>query len=693
MLREGLRLHGAGHLAEAARCYQQAHLDDTGDPEALLMLGILARQTNQPAAAVELAAQAVHLRPHRAHYHLNLGLAYFAAGDYGAAEACYSAALALDSKLAQAWYSLGELAQTRQNPAIAEGCFQLAAAANPAHWRSALAHGNMLARQQKYCEATAVYACALELAPNEPDLHLAAGAAAAEFRLYAEAIAHYRRAIVLRPSFAEAHLMLGNALFDSGNFIAAALCYQQAIHLRPNYAKALCNLGNTLFKLDRMKEAVRCYERALLLDPTLDSVYNNLGNALVECRDLQRAESCFRTALALDPACAKYYNSLGNVLLKRNALREAESAYRSALALDPLYAIAHVNLATALMKLSRASEMVAHYQRGLALDPTSHGARYNLSIADLRAGRFRQGWLGHESRWDFPELRMRRRPFALEFGNTPAVPQWRGEPIAGKTILLHAEQGFGDTIQFVRYAPLVAALGAHVVLEVQSPLRTLLANLPGVDCLIARGDPLPAFDLHCPLLSLPFAFDTGVDTIPDTTPYLTVPAQSIAAARARFPSRENGPRSLRVGLVWAGNPKHSGDSQRSTTLRTLAPLVRVPGVTAISLQKGPATEQLHEAPDLQLLDADPALDDFAGTAALISTLDVLITVDTAAAHLAGALGVPVWLLLPYLADWRWLEGRTDSPWYPTARLFRQPAPGDWPALIARVAQSLRNHST
>jgi len=693
MLIEGMRLHGAGRMSEAAVCYQTAHLADTSDPEALLMLGILARQSKQTEVAVELTTQAVRLRPRRAHYHLNLGMAYFAAGDYAAAEACYQDALLLDGKQAQAWCCLGELARARKDANIAEGCYRLAAAVNPQHWRTALDHGNLLVRQRKFGEAAAVYATALKLSPAAPELHLAAGFAAAAVNLHKDALRHYYLALALRPNFPEAYLMRGNSLFACENYIAAAISYQEAIRMRPDYTKAICNLGNTLFRLDRMKEATACYERAIVLDPSQAAIHHNLGNALVERREFVRAEQCFRTALSLDANCPKYYNGFGNVLLRRFALAEAEQAYRTALALDPLYPAAHVNLATALMKQGRTEEMYSHYQCGLALDPKSHGARYNLSIADLRAGKYRKGWEGHESRWQFHELHMKPRPFAVDFGKQKAVPQWKGEEMAGKTVLLHAEQGLGDTIQFARFAPLVAARGAHVVLEVQVPLRRLLSCLPGVDRVIAYGEPLPSFDLHCPLMSLPLAFDIEVETIPGDVPYLSAAPSAISEARERFPSREQGAGSLRVGIVWAGNPKHRGDALRSIHLSALEPLASIEGLTLISLQKGIAAHQISEVSELfrsRIVDADPALNDFADTAALVSTLDLVISVDTAVAHLAGALGVPLWLLVPYLADWRWLENRDDSPWYPTARIFRQPTQGDWGGAVDRLVRVLRS---
>jgi hypothetical protein len=318
------------------------------------------------------------------------------------------------------------------------------------------------------------------------------------------------------------------------------------------------------------------------------------------------------------------------------------------------------------------------YRRGLALDPASPGGRYNLALALLREGSFREGWLLHESRWDFRELKLRRRYFPQ--------PQWKGESLTGKTILLHAEQGLGDTLQFVRYLPLVAALGGRVVLEVQPRLFRLLQSMEGAERVLARGESLPGFDCHCPLMSLPLLFDTTPETIPAATPYLQPDASAVAAAWQLHPRHGE---QLRVGLCWAGNPQYKSDEQRSTSLEHLLPLAHASGATFFSLQFGPAAAQIESVrPRFPLIDACSHHKDFAETAAFAATLDLVLSVDTSVAHLAGAMGLPVWVLLPHLADWRWMEGRDDSPWYPTARLFRQSSPGGWQSLAERVRDEL-----
>jgi tetratricopeptide (TPR) repeat protein len=415
------------------------------------------------------------------------------------------------------------------------------------------------------------------------------------------------------------------------------------------------------------------------LKPDTIAARHNLGNALLHRRDYLRAEECFREALAQESSRAEHHNSLGNALLQQRRADEAEECYRKALELNPDYAAAHINLANVLLKLGQQEEMKRHYLRGLALDPESPGGQYNLALSCLREGNFREGWQRHEWRWDFRELSLRRRAFIQ--------PQWKGQPLHGETILLHAEQGLGDTLHFVRYIPLAAARGAHVILEVQPRLRRLLGNIEGAGHVLARGEPLPEFAFHCPLMSLPLAFDTTLETIPSATPYVHADASAIAAAWQQYPRRKE---ELRVGLAWAGNPQYKSDEQRSTTLETLLPLAEVQGVTFFSLQFGPATAQIDlTRARFPIIDACSHHKDFAETAALAATLDLVLSVDTSVAHLAGAMGLPVWILLPHLADWRWLERRNDSPWYPTARLFRQPTPGDWKSLAENVRDELR----
>jgi hypothetical protein len=290
-------------------------------------------------------------------------------------------------------------------------------------------------------------------------------------------------------------------------------------------------------------------------------------------------------------------------------------------------------------------------------------------------GNFREGWEEYEARWDTESFGAVKRSFSQ--------PLWRGEPLAGESILLHAEQGFGDTMQFVRYVPLVASRGGQVVLEIQPRLRRLLGNLPGAAKVIVRGEELPEFSWHCPLLSLPLAFDTRLANIPAKVPYLYPGEMEVQKWSRRLQGD-----GLRVGLAWAGNPNHVREGERSIPLEQLAPLMQVAGTTFYSLQKGPATAQIHKLPGIRLIDLDSQQNDFADTAAIIANLDLVITVDTAVAHLAGAMGKPVWVLLHHVPDWRWLLHRDDSPWYPAARLFRQTIAKDWTSVIGRVRMEL-----
>jgi tetratricopeptide (TPR) repeat protein len=696
-LREGMLHQAGGRLLEAAECYRRAYDADPGDADALLLLGIVARQTRQFPAAVELTSLAAEPRPGAAHIHLNLALAWADMGEMGRAATECRRAVTLDPRSGQAWRCVGEIAERRGNGRAAVAAYARALKLPSGAAKAALALGNRLCRQERFEEGLGIYARGIRRAPADAVLYFAMGAAAAMLGKTREAKAAYFKALQRRPKFAEVHLSLGNLLYNEGDFAAAAAGYARAIAVRPEYGKAHCNLGNALSALGRYAEAAACYERALALDPDAVAARHNLGNALLHRRDYRRAEECFRQVLRLAPGGAAHHNSLGNALLQQRRDVEAEACYARALQLEPEYAAAHINLANTLLQLGRAEEMTRHYRRGVELDPTSAGGQYNLALACLREGNYREGWRRHESRWDFRELHLPRRGFAQ--------PQWRGEPLDGATILLHAEQGLGDTLQFGRYVPLVAGRGGRVVLEVQPPLRRLLlglevdglglAGLGGTVRVLARGDPLPAFAWHCPLMSLPAAFDTTLESIPSAAPYIQADATAVSAAWQRFPRRGEAGQgeALRVGLAWAGNPRHKSDQQRSITLEQLAPLAEVRGADVrgadfFSLQLGPAAAQIAQA-RFPLIDACSRSQDFAETAAVAATMDLVISVDTSVAHLAGAMGLPVWVMLPHLADWRWLERREDSPWYSTARLFRQPAPGDWTSLAEAVREELR----
>lgn len=673
-VRQGWLHHRAGRLSEAAACYRQAHLQNPRDADALALLGILARRAGRPDAAVQLTALAIRLCPRHPGFRLGLAHALLAAGRHESAARCCRSLLALYPAWAAAWCCFGDIQAARANDAQAQPAWKRAIACGGSSPRAERALGHLLCRQGNFLEAARLYRAGLAKCPKDASLRFALAAALAAAGQSQEAKRAYCETLRLQPAFPEALLNLGNLYYDEGRFAHAAVCCSRALALRPGYAKAWCNLGNALQQLGGIRAAARCYRRTLAIDPSATAAWHNLGNACMARRDFRTAEDCFRRTLQTESHAA-HHNSLGNALLQQRREEEAAACYRRALQLDPAYGAAHTNLANVLMRQGRSEEMLMHYQRALELDPGSAGGHYNLALAYLRQGRFREGWLEHEWRWRFRELHLQSRTFS--------APQWRGQPLRGETILLHAEQGLGDTLQFVRYAPLVAQRGGSVLLEVQPRLKRLLRNLPGVRVL-ARGEALPEFAWHCPLMSLPLAFGSELDTIPARMPYLCADAAEAAGARQRWPGA-----GLRVGLCWAGNPQFRSDEQRSMPLRALLPLARIPGVSWFSLQKGPAAGQIPAlVSEFSIADACSASRDMAETAALVATLDLATSVDTSIAHLAGAMGIPLWVVLPYLADWRWMDHREDSLWYPAARLFRQAAPGDWSAPVAAMQRAL-----
>ncbi len=421
---------------------------------------------------------------------------------------------------------------------------------------------------------------------------------------------------------------------------------------------------------------------AITVNPKAPSYHSNLGNVLKERGRLDEAVACYRRAIDLKLDFPEAHNNLGTALQEQRELDEAVACYRRAIDLKPDYPEAHNNLGSALKEQGRLDDAVACYRMAIHLKPDFPQAHSNLALALLARGDLAAGWEEHEWRWQTLQMIKDRRIFAQ--------PLWRGEAAAGRTLLIHAEQGFGDTLQFCRYARLAADRGLRVVMEVQQPLVRLLRTLACVDLVVGRGEELPDFDLQCPMLSMPLALGTTLATIPSAASYLRADEAQAAAWRTRLAVVAN--QGTRIGLVWAGNPiphlrvAATMDRRRSIAPDRLAPLFDVSGAHFFSLQKdGPAAPE-----HFPLTDVMAEMGDFADTAALIANLDLVISVDTAVAHLAAALGKPVWLLDRFDPCWRWLTGRRDSPWYPTLRLYRQPRPGDWESVVTEVARDLQS---
>jgi Flp pilus assembly protein TadD len=486
-----------------------------------------------------------------------------------------------------------------------------------------------------------------------------------------------RQAIALKPDDAGAYINLGNALRDMGRFDEAIAAYNQALALNPNLPEAHNDLGIALAGKGELDAAIAAYRRAVALNPNLLAGHSNLGVALNMKGQLDEAIAAHRRAISLRPGYTEARN-LGFALKDKGLLDEAVAAYRQAVACRLDHAEAHSDLGNALRESGQLEEAIAVYRRGIALNPSLPEAHHNLAMALLARGDFQQGWEEYEWRWKCKEYLSSAPKFAQ--------PQWDGSRFEGRTLLLLSEQGFGDTIQFIRYLPLVAKRGGKIIIECRPELQRLFETI-AVGCqVIASGQALPEFDFHCFLLSLPHILSTTFANHPQTVPYLQPDTEQTRKWQRRLTEHSA---VVKVGLAWAGSPSHKNDRNRSIELARLATLREATGARFFSLQKGKMPTEAKATPaGVDLVDWSDELNDFADTASLIANLDLVISVDTAVAHLAGAMGKPVWTLLPFVPDWRWLLERQDSPWYPTMRLFRQRFPGDWDGVIARVVEQL-----
>lgn len=609
----------------------------------------------------------------------NTGQQYRKAGDLPRAEAAFRELLSFEPTNAEVWQALGSVCREQGKHDEALTAFQRAVTLDPefaqAHNSLGIAYlerGNLLAAAERLERA-------LELNPELPAAQNNLGNVYLAQGRKADALARYQEAVRLVPSFAEAHGNLGNVLRELGRLDEALASCQRAIELKPSFAIGHNHLGAVYSNLRRWEDAVASFRQAIALQAKYPEAHVNLGDALRELGRLVEAEAALREAARLRPDMAQAHLSLALVLLDRDRLEAAEASCREALRLDARLNAAHQALGMICMQRGQNEEAVACYQRSLSLAPNDPAVHRNLAIALLRLGRYEQGWAEFEWRLQCPEAANRNL----------SQPLWDGSPLAGQTILLHAEQGLGDTLQFVRYAPLVQRRGGRVLLACQRVLLPLLRRAAGIDELMALGDVAPPFHVQAPLLSLPRIFGTTLEAVPAPATYLEADAGLVEQWGRELACVAG----FKVGIAWQGSPYYRFDRHRSIPLEEFAPLAQVPGVRLIGLQKGFGGEQVAALDGrFELVDLGPRLDETSGpfldTAAVVKNLDLIVTSDTALAHLAGALGAPVWLATPLAPDWRWLSEGDRSPWYPTMRLFRQRRRGDWRAVFHSMAAAL-----
>lgn len=623
--------HRDGRLEDAERDYRATLAADPVHVDALHMLGVLRHQKGQHAEAADLVRRAVDLRPDDAALQLNLGNALKAMGELDNAIERFRNALTLAPTFALAHYNLGN--------------------------------------------------------------------AYAAIGRHEDAMYAFGHAVRLQPGDASSHNNLGNALHALGRHAEAAETFRRALKIRPGHAGAHNNLGMALNALGDSAGAVEHFQKALRVQPRFVAAHFNLANTLEATGYHAHAVSGYETALALQPQFTPALFGLGNALAALGRHDEAIAAYERAIGLDPKFSLAWLALGTAQHALGRHAAALRAFDEALRTRPDLAAAHLNRALTWLTLGDFRRGLPEYEWRLDpgardegFGALGLPARASAPVPTCPQGVPRWRGEPLGERTLLIHAEQGFGDTLQFIRFVPSVLALaqtGTRIVLEVQAPLVPLIAPAAQTAriTLIAQGAPRPQADLQCPLLSLPLVLGTSFDALPAPMPYLAAPAPY----RRKWRGSLGGQARRKIGLAWSGRI-HRHET-RSMPLAALEPLFALDGIDWIVLQPD-LTEAEHAA-----LDSHPRarsihrpghkLADFADTAAVIERLDAVVSIDTSIAHLAGALDAKLWLMLPFAADWRWFTNTDSSPWYPRARLVRQPRPGAWDEVVAQVAQALR----
>lgn len=614
--------------------------------------------------------------PSEAERHETEGCRLIREGKPADAERAFRAAIRLDPKHADAHGNLGvAFAHLRRFPE-AEAAFRLAISFDPANLTMYVNLATCLTQQNKHAEAEQWARQAIQLKPELAEAHRLLGSALESRKQLEPAEAAFREAVRLDPKHADARHRLGRILARRDKHKEAEAEYREAVRLKPDFTAAWASLGHVLNDLERHSEAADCAREAVRLDPKSADLQNGLGVSLAGCEKFSEAEAAYRAAIRIAPKLASAHSNLGNTLRASGNLDEAERSLRESLRLKPDYAEAHNNLGIVLVQAGREPEAQKHYDEAVRLRHDYPEARMNRSLSWLGNGDFVRGWPEYE--WRF-KVNRKHKP--------PPGPRWDGSPLNGKILLITSEQGLGDSIHFIRYAPLAKAKGGTVLFDCPGPLASLMATCPGVDRVAARGQAGVTYDFHIPLLSLPGIFGVPPDAATAPIPYFRPDPERVEFWRNELA----GVPGLKVAIAWQGSKVHRGDRLRSVPLTRFAPLAAVPGVSLLSIQKGAGSEQLTDgsATGMGVIDIGSKIaPEMADAAALMMNLDLVVAVDTAVVHLAGALGRPVWVALPFAPDWRWLRQREDSPWYPSMRLFRQTTRGDWDGVFGRLAAAL-----
>lgn len=710
LLETAMGLFQDGRLTQAADLCRQVLARSTQDTGALQLLGVINFQQGDIDAAQHCFSTALLLDKTVSQHHNNLGNVLYVKQDRDGAEVCYREALRLQPDYAEAYYNLGNLFQDAGDLLEAAAHYRQALAFNPHYLVAMSAMGRVLLRQRQPTEAVSYFRQAVQIAPDYTVAQQGLAEALAAQGNSTQAIVFLEAELQGGNSSAQLYHRLGQLYQIQNQDERAQQCFLDAIRLQPIYPQACTslgeiarsmsrlqdaenyflraigqddrcvdahvNLGLLLTDMGRAEEAVARYRHVLQIAPEHMSARANLGSALLSLGKPDEAIVHYMAALSLEPGNAYTCYNLGNALRELGELEAAAGYYRQAMTAKPDFAGAIHNLGVVFYQQGYYAQAVAAYRQALVLAPDFAEGHVNLAITLLLRGAFAEGWAEYEWRLHMPG--------AARFVPPPA--RWTGEPLAGKTIWVRAEQGFGDALQFIRYLPKIQAAGGQVIFACRHELMRLLRHCAGIDQLVESGKRVSA-DYQVALLSLPGIFHTDAVSIPAPVPYIEADPTLAAQWRARL----GGNGRLKIGFVWAANVHNQRIRYRSCGLWSFLPLFQLPNTLFVSLQKGAnVADHLAELPtSSHLMDVGNELTDFADTAAVIANLDLVITVDTAAAHLAGAMGKHTWSLLSFVPDWRWLLARDTSPWYPSMRLFRQTQADDWAPVFAHVAQELK----
>lgn len=713
LLLQSTQLQHAGKLVEARAALRKILKQSPLHAEALYLTGMTYLRTQEHEKGADYLRRSLALRSDYAEAHYNLGVALGKLNRNEEALTCHHKAvackpdywkarvriaellnlllrheealqqclqtIAIKPDCADAYFGLGVSHAALERPEDAIIAYRQAIRLDPRH---ADAHNNLgftLGSLKRFDEAIAAFGGAISVKPDHMDAHIGLARALTNLKRHPEAIASYRKAYSVRPD-AECAYELGRLLHELKRYEEAIHFYRNALATKPDYVKALDALGNALADRKRYGEAITAFRKILALNPDDVPALANLGNTFYEGRMFNEAIECYQLAFAIDPDNVAAHNGMGSVLVELNRVDEAIACFNRALALDPRYDRAVYNLGVAMERQFRYDEALEKYGKATALRPDFAEACWNRGLVHLLHGRLQAGW---------PDYEYRRQLKGVSHLPKLPYPRWGGTSgIERKKLLIQAEQGYGDAIQAVRYIHLLEKKGAECWIQCLQPLAGIIRrSFPRTH--VIDVDEIPeGLDFHIPVMSLPGAMQTHAEQdIPSKVPYLTADPERVAHWEQQLPVGFR----KRVGLVWRGNPQHGNDHNRSSSLREYLPLINEnPNFLFVTLQKELTVEEqalLRDHANVKVLDAE--LSDFNESAAVMCSLQTIISIDSAPAHLAGALGLLVWILLPFYGEWRWMIRRTDSPWYPTAQLFRQTSFGDWPSAIYRINIQLK----